>query len=65
MEIRSTVDLEELSWAISQQLTYEELLEFIIGIDSMVCDWDFTERLYKWAKAQHKEYKEEKKEFDR
>lgn len=45
------------------QLTYEEIIQFIIDLDMIVGDWDFTEEIYKWAKSEHKMLKAEKKEY--
>lgn len=45
------------------QLTTEEIIQFIIDLDMILADWEFTEELYKWAKSEHKMYKAEKKEF--
>lgn len=59
----SALDTETVAYEMMQQLSYEEILEFIVYLDLFISDWDFTEKLYKWAKDQHKEFKAEKKEF--
>ena len=55
------VDLDSLIDDMIFQLCYEHLAEFVIDLDLMVADWDFTEMLYQHFKAQHKIFKEEKK----
>lgn len=57
------VDTEDLIWDLLRSLEREELLQFIVDLDAAVCDWEFTEELYKHFKQEHKVYKQEMKEF--
>lgn len=52
---------DHIARELSDQLTIDELIEFIQALDLYVADWDFTEALYKWVKKEHKEFKAEKK----
>ena len=61
----ATISTDDLAIELVEQLSTEELLSLITEIDSYVCDWSFTEELYKWAKAEHKTYKAEVKEYGR
>lgn len=65
MEFSIVIPLEPdyIARELSDQLTNDELLDFIVALDLYVADWSFTEALYKWAKGEHKEFKAEKKEF--
>lgn len=56
-------DSDYVARELSDQLTSEELVEFIVALDLYVADWSFTEALYKWAKGEHKEFKAEAKGF--
>lgn len=56
ISIISSVDFETLVDDFANQLSYEEMLEFIGLLDMIVADWDFTEMIYNWAREQHKEF---------
>lgn len=45
MTITHEIDLEDLAHQLvsHNDVTYEDLLEFIKAIDEMVVDWDFTQ----------------------
>lgn len=58
------LDSETIAHELSDQLTNEELLEFVASLDLIVADWNFTEALYKFFKKEHKTYKAEVKEYD-
>jgi len=59
------LDPEYIARELSDQLTNDELLDFIVTLDLLRADWGFTEELYKWAKGEHKTYKAEVKEYGR
>lgn len=65
MEFSVVVPLEPdyVARELSDQLTSEELVEFIVALDLYVADWGFTEELHKYFKQEHKTYKAEVKEF--
>jgi hypothetical protein len=46
MEIRTVVDIDADS-LVEDLVTFspEEIVEFIVKIDEMMCDWDFTNDL--------------------
>lgn len=50
------VSLEELADDLAF-LTHEELIEFIMRIDELVGDWDFTKELHKRLKKEVKKLK--------
>lgn len=56
------VDTEDLIHEMNQQLTPEELIQFVKDLDLTVGDWEFTEELYKYFKKEHKTYKLEVRE---
>lgn len=62
-QITTEVNTDELAFELAKQLDYDEILDFIVTLDCHISDWDFTERLYNWAKGEHKTYKAEKKEY--
>lgn len=59
------LDSEDIAWEMFQQLTYDEILEFIVHLDLLIADWDFTEMLYEWAREQHKEFLAETDDYIR
>lgn len=59
------LDSEDIAWEMAKQLTYEEILDFIAGLDGLVADWSFTEMVYEWAREQHKEYLAEAEDLQR
>lgn len=65
MEFSVVVPLEPdyVARELSDQLTSEELVEFIVALDLYVADWGFTEELHKYFKQEHKAYKAEAKGF--
>ena len=56
-------DDDYIAREMADQLTSDELVEFIMALDLYVADWGFTEDLYKYFKQEHKTYKAEVKEF--
>lgn len=58
------IDSDYVARELSDQLTSEELVEFIVALDLYVADWGFTEKLFKYFKQEHKTYKAEVKEFN-
>ena len=60
----ATISTDDLAIELVEQLSAEELLSLITEIDSYVCDWSFTEAIYKWARGEHKIYKAELKSGD-
>ena len=54
-----TVDLDDLADDLLRYLDTEEIVEFIAELDLVAADWNLTERLYKYFKAQHKIFKAE------
>ena len=56
-------DPDDIAREMSDQLTNEELLDFIVTLDLYVADWSFTEALHKFFKSEHKTYKAEVKEY--
>lgn len=56
-------DSDYVARELSDQLTSEELVEFIVALDLYVADWGFTEELHKYFKQEHKTYKAEVKEY--
>ena len=65
MKFESSVSIEpeELAIDMASQLTQDEIVDFVEFLDMQMCDWSFTERLYKFFKDQHKIYKQEVKDF--
>ena len=65
MEFSAVVPLDSdyIARELRDQLTNEELIEFVVTLDLMIADWGFTEDLYKYFKQEHKTYKAEIKEF--
>lgn len=61
ISVMSELELDELISSLTENLCQEHLIDFIARIDQYVCDWDFTEALYKHFKAEHKVYKSEVK----
>jgi hypothetical protein len=59
----TSFDSDDIAREMSEQLTNEELVEFIVLLDLCVADWGFTEELYKHFKSEHKTYKAEVKEY--
>ena len=55
------VDLNEVIESLLDNLCQDHLIDFIVRLDTLVCDWDFTEALYKHFKAEHKVFKAESK----
>jgi hypothetical protein len=53
------LDLDELIDSLLMNLCAEHLRDFIIRLDSVVCDWEFTEELYRHFKAEHEVFKAE------
>lgn len=51
------ISLEELAEDMAF-LTHEELIEFIMRIDELVGDWDFTKELHQRLKKEMKKLKE-------
>lgn len=47
---------------LQKNATYEEALDFIIAIDEIMADWDFTKMLIAYAKEQEEAYAEESSE---
>lgn len=56
-----SIDTVGLAFAMANDLDEDELFDFITTLDEMTADWDFTERLHKYFKDQHKILKAEKK----
>ena len=56
-------DSDYLAQELSDQLTNEELVEFIVALDLYVADWSLTEELHKYFKQEHKTYKAAVKEY--
>jgi hypothetical protein len=56
-----TVDIEDVLYYMtsSGELGHEDILEFVKALDLAMADWDFTEKLYKHFKHQHKIFKAE------
>lgn len=63
--VLTNMDAEDIAWEMVQQLTHEEMLEFIVSLDSLVADWSFTEAVYEWAREQHKEFLAETDDYIR
>ena len=41
------VDTDDLAEALTNQMgNYDDLIKFILAIDELVCDWDFTKSVY-------------------
>lgn len=57
------IDSDYVARELSDQLTNEELVDFIVALDLYVADWGFTEELFRYFKQEHKTYKAEVKEF--
>ena len=53
------VDTEFLAEELVRQLEYEDLIKLITDIDTLVADWEFTDRLIvcaeKWKEERKKE----------
>jgi hypothetical protein len=57
-----TVDTDQVIYFMSKWgsgLDYDELIEFVKDLDLAQANWEFTEELYRYFKAQHKIYKAE------
>jgi acetylglutamate kinase len=67
MEFTAVVnlDFDQLAVDITHQLDNEEILRFIMDLDTHIGDWSFTEMIYEWAREQHKEYLAEKEDMER
>lgn len=63
--VLTELESDDIAWEMSQQLTHEEMLYFIVGLDGFVSDWAFTEAIYEWAREQHKEYLAEAEDYNR
>ena len=63
--VLTNMDAEDIAWEMVQQLTHEEMLEFIVSLDGLVADWSFTEAVYDWAREQHKEFLAETDDYIR
>lgn len=50
---------------LQKNATYEEIREFIIAIDEIMEDWDFTLMLHAYFEDQYEKYMEENDEFGR
>lgn len=48
VDIRSQVDTEELVQSVCDSLGKEDLLDFILAIDSHMGDWEFSLLLLEW-----------------
>ena len=57
--INSEVDPFDLISDLVDTLKHDELFQLIVELDRQVADWDFTERMYKYYKDQHKLYRNE------
>lgn len=55
----SEIDTDYLISDLIEQSCNDHLVEFVKDLDLSVADWDFTEKLYKYFKAQHKIFKDE------
>jgi hypothetical protein len=61
LNLNVAVDPDEFVDSLVRTRDDNAIFEIIVMIDDLMVDWDFTERLYKHFKQQHKDYKEEKK----
>jgi hypothetical protein len=53
-----TVDTDEIIWQLDRNLSHEQLMKFILDVDKIVADCNFTEDLIvKLIKVMKKEYK--------
>lgn len=61
MEINLTVEIkkDELIESITNELNYDELIDFIKKIDYSISDWDFTLEIYEHFKQLKKVYDKE------
>lgn len=60
MRLNIDIDLYEMKSAMLE-MSYDEIFEFITGLDEGMENWDFTMRLYKHFEALKKVYDEEPK----
>jgi hypothetical protein len=60
LDLNVAIDPADVLDALIQTRDDDALFEFIVDLDAMMVDWDFTERLYKHFKMLHKEYKDER-----
>ena len=64
IEISTKVDLDSLIYDLVVQASEKELVQFIIDLDAEMSDWQFTEKVYKHFKSEHKTYKRDVKGFE-
>lgn len=48
-----------------QNMTYEEIVSFIVSLDERMADWDFTLMLSDYFSEQYHKYMDENDEFGR
>lgn len=58
------LDKEDLMLCLCNNLSHEEIIEFIIKLEKSYEDWGVTEKLYKYFKSQKKIFDEECREFE-
>lgn len=55
----TVTDVDQIMETLADDLSVDELVQFIVDLDLMYASWEFTELLYKYFKAQHKIFKAE------
>lgn len=61
--LNTSIDLEDLSQQIASSCDYDQLFKLIEYIDTHICDWEFTIRLYKHFKKLKDEFNKECDEY--
>lgn len=54
--IEVDIDTENLAEALVDDLTNDDLIDFIKQVDEAAQDWDFTNEVYEYFKKQHEEF---------
>jgi len=60
-----TLDTDDIVHSLVHHLDQDELIDFIETIDDRMSDWEFTEKIYEWALAEHETFIGEVQEHDR
>jgi hypothetical protein len=57
--IGATISMEDLIENLVMYTNTDELVSFVEDLDMSEANWDFTEKMYKYFKSQHKIFKAE------
>lgn len=60
--LMADTDTNDIIHILAEQLDYEDLEQFIMELDDLVADWDFTEIIYNRYKKLHEDYLKEEED---